>query len=246
MRYLLLAALTSLFTATAAPAFAASMIFDVLFSGTVASDMSFGTPIPLVFGQNLTGKPVHVSESFNLANAFFNDGFNYFGGSNFVSAELTIGNVSATFQDQGGSFSLGLGGFSTGVFTKGPGVDETALNFSNTFNTIQNGFVTDGSLFLLTGPSIRNIDFNITSETLVLPPVLSPVPLPPALPLFAFALLALGIVGYVGRKREPPSMVFGSRRGGASWSNAVGSTNASMHPMCGSIGGYWILRHTFH
>jgi hypothetical protein len=40
---------------------------------------------------------------------------------------------------------------------------------------------------------------------------LSPVPLPPALPLFAFALLALGIVGYVRRKREPPSMVFGGR-----------------------------------
>jgi hypothetical protein len=246
MRHLLLAALASLFTATAAPAFAAS-IFDVLFSGTVASDVTSGPPLPIVFGQNLTGKPVHVSESFNLANAIFTEFPNsYFGGSNFVSAELTIGNVSAPFQDQGGSFSLGLGGFSTGVFTKGPGVDETALNFSNTFNTIQNGFVTDGSLFLLTGPSIRNIDFNIASETLVLPPVLSPVPLPPALPLFAFALLALGIVGYVGRKREPPSMVFGSRRGGASWSNAVGSTNASMHPMCGSIVGCSTLPHTFH
>jgi hypothetical protein len=46
---------------------------------------------------------------------------------------------------------------------------------------------------------------------LVLPPVLSPVPLPPALPLFAAALLALGIVGYAGRKREPPSMAFGGK-----------------------------------
>jgi hypothetical protein len=217
MRHLLLAALTSLFTATAAPAFAASMIFDVLFSGTVASDVTSGPPTPVVFGQNLIGKPVHVSESFNLANGLSFGFGNFFGGSNFVSAELTIGNVSATFQDQGGSFNLGLGGFSTDVFTKGPsniqlgGGFETGLHFSNTFDTIQNGFVANGSLFLLNPPSIRNINFNITSETLVLPPALSPVPLPPALPLFAAALLALGIFGYVGRKREPSSIVFGGR-----------------------------------
>jgi hypothetical protein len=210
MKHLLLVALTSLFTATAAPAFAASMIFDVLFSGTVASDVTDGPPLPIVFGQNLTGKPFHVSESFNLANTIFTDLINYEGGSNFASAELTIGNVSASFQQNAGSLSLGLGGFSTGVFQAGGsniilgpgGLDEASLDFSNTFDTIQRGFVTNGSLFLLTGPSIRNIDFNITSETLVLPPVLSPVPLPPALPLFAFALLALGIVGYVRRAKD--------------------------------------------
>ena len=70
MRHLLLAALTSLFTATAAPAFAASMV-DFSYTGTVSSDVTvspFG-PFPIVFGQNLTGKPVHVSESFNLGNA---------------------------------------------------------------------------------------------------------------------------------------------------------------------------------
>ena len=208
MRHLLLAALTALFSATAAPAFAASII-DVLFSGTVASDTSFGPPLPLVFGQNLTGKPVHVSESFNLANAIFTFFPNsYVGGSNFASAELTIGNVSASFQQNAGYFSLALGGFEAGVFTKGPsniqlgGGIETGLNFSNTFDTIQNGFVANGSLFLLNPPSIRNINFNITSETLALPPVLSPVPLPPALPLFAAALLALGIFGYVRRAKD--------------------------------------------
>jgi hypothetical protein len=209
MRHLLLAALAALFTATAAPAFAASMIFDVLFSGTVASDVTSGPPLPIVFGQNLTGKPVHVSESFNLANANFIFGNDYFGDSSFASAELTIGNVSRSFQQNGGNFSLAFGGFETGVFTKGPdniqlengGVNETSLNNSITFDPIHNGFVADGSLFLLNGPSIRNIDFNITSATLVLPPVLSPVPLPPALPLFAAALLALGIVGYARRTK---------------------------------------------
>jgi hypothetical protein len=218
MRHLLLAASTALFSATAAPAFAAS-IMDVSFSGTVASDVTSGPPLPIVFGQNLTGKPVHVSESFNLANAFFIFGNDYLGDSSFVSAELTIGNVSRSFQQNGGNFSTGLGGFEAGVFTKGPdniqlengGVNETSLSNSITFDTIQNGFVADGSLFLLNGPSTRNIDFNITSETVGLPPVLSPVPLPPALPLFAAALLALGIVGYAGRKREPPSMAFGGK-----------------------------------
>ena len=76
------------------PAFAASII-DVSFSGTVASDVTSGPPLPIVFGQNLTGKPVHVSESFNLANAFFIFGNDYLGDSSFVSAELTIGNVSS-------------------------------------------------------------------------------------------------------------------------------------------------------
>jgi hypothetical protein len=210
MQHLLLVAVAALFSATAAPAFAASII-DVLFSGTVASDVTGGPSVPLVFGQNLTGKPVHVSASFNFANAtfnFFDNTYNDNGNSNFASAELTIGNVSASFQQNAGYFSLGLGGFEAGVFTKGPsniqlgGGIETGLNFSNTFDTIQNGFVADGNLYLLTGPSIRNIDFNFTSATLVLPPALSAVPLPPALPLFAFALLALGIVGYVRRAKD--------------------------------------------
>jgi hypothetical protein len=52
-----------------------------------------------------------------------------------------------------------------------------------------------GSLeFTEIGVFARTLDFSVSSETL--PPLLSPVPLPPALPLFAAALLALGIVGY--------------------------------------------------
>jgi hypothetical protein len=85
---------------------------------------------------------------------------------------------------------------------KGNGVNLfTILDFSSTFDFTQNRLVADGSLKFTNGPATRNLDFNITSETLVLPPVLSPVPLPPALPLFAFALLALGIVGYAWRTK---------------------------------------------
>src|ERR1700737_1815997 len=43
----------------------------------------------------------------------------YVGGSNFASAEITIGNVSAPFQ-VGGGFTPAFGGLSSSVFTKGP------------------------------------------------------------------------------------------------------------------------------
>src|ERR1700676_2048258 len=98
MRHLLLAALASLFTATAAPAFAASMV-DFSYTGTVSSDVSFSLippppTFPLVFGPNLTGKPIQVSETFNLGNAdvVSNGSFiGTLGGShNFASAEITI------------------------------------------------------------------------------------------------------------------------------------------------------------
>jgi hypothetical protein len=105
MRHLLLAALTALFTTTAAPAFAMSINFS--YTGTVSSDVSynliFPSPsysYPLVFGQNLTGKPVFVSETFNLQNADLIYQGSYIGSlggipGNFASAEITIGNVSA-------------------------------------------------------------------------------------------------------------------------------------------------------
>jgi hypothetical protein len=43
---------------------------------------------------------------------------------------------------------------------------------------------------------------NTADDTGTLDLTLRSTPLPPALPLFAFALLALGIVGYVRRNRD--------------------------------------------
>jgi hypothetical protein len=210
MRHLLLAALASLFTATAAPALAASMV-DFSYTGTVSSDVSFSLfpgpfSFPLVFGQNLTGKPIQVSEIFNLANAdvVSNGSFiGFLGNNNFASAEIKIGNVSAPLQGNFGTFTPTLGGFSSEVGSKGVGLvqgGEAVLDYSSTFN--QNGVVVDASLRLadpvIGSPFGRTLDFNVTSETFAV----SPVPLPPALPLFAFALLALGIVGYVRRSKD--------------------------------------------
>jgi hypothetical protein len=79
------------------------------------------------------------------------------------------------------------------------------LTFQSQFVSSQNnGYEAQADLQLLGGPrggSGRDIEFNIASETLVLAPV-SPVPLPPALPLFAAALLALGVVGYARRAKD--------------------------------------------
>jgi hypothetical protein len=219
MRHLLLAALTALFSATAAPAFAASMIFDVSLSGTVASDATSGPPLPFVFGQNLTGKPVQITQRFNLANgsSFGCCTFTGSSDSNFTSADITIGNVSAPFHEGLGSFTPEVGGFSgfmaapvanNIVLGGGFEIGHTDLDYSVSFVQIQdqsiiNSYIADASLNVFLAPaSTRNLDFNITSATLVLPPVLSPVPLPPALPLFAIALLALGIVGYVRRAKD--------------------------------------------
>jgi hypothetical protein len=212
MRHLLLAALTALFTVTAAPAFAASINFT--YTGTVSSDVSynliFPSPTysyPLVFGPNLTGKPVFVSETFNLQNADLISQGSYIGTlggfpGNFASAEITIGNVSAPLQfgvgGAYGSFTPTHGGFSSEASSKAglvPG-GFARLDYSSTLT--QNGLIVDASLRAIDpGPFGRTLDFNVTSETFV-----STVPLPPALPLFAFALLALGIVGYLRRAKN--------------------------------------------
>jgi hypothetical protein len=208
MRHLLLAALTALFTATAVPAFAASIIFS--YTGTVSSDVSYNLVFPspsysypLVFGQNLTGKPVFVSETFNLQNADLIYQGSYIGRlggiGNFASAEITIGNVSAPLNGDLGSFTPTLGGFSSEVgaiaFPNVIGF-QAFLDFSTTFT--QNGVVADASLRAADlGPFGRTLDFNVSSETFAV----SPVPLPPALPLFAAALLALGIAGYLRRAK---------------------------------------------
>jgi hypothetical protein len=203
MRHLLLVALAALFTATAAPAFATS-IFDFSHTGTVSSDVTFSSighiVIPSVFGQGLTGAPVHISESFDLAKAdlvYQRSYIGSLGNRQFASSEITIGNVSAPFRGDGGRFTPTLGGFSSEIFTKADSqiASTTFVFLDYSSNFTPNGVLAGGSLeFTEIGVFARTLDFSVSSETL--PPLLSPVPLPPALPLFAAALLALGIVSY--------------------------------------------------
>jgi hypothetical protein len=195
------------------PASAASIFIQS--SGTVSSDVTYSLPsvpftFPLVFGQNLAGQTVFISQTFNLDKADFvytgqTSWVGSVGNSQFASAEITIGNVSASlkgaFGVPFGTFTLTPGGFSSEVgSTAGLVTDGQAiLDYSSTFT--QNGTIANASLRLgapLGSGFGRTLDFNVTSETFAV----SAVPLPPTLPLFALALLALGIVGYMRRAKD--------------------------------------------
>jgi hypothetical protein len=198
----LLATFSVMWSGTSASA--ASIFFS--YSGFVSSDTTF-SPIPYpyvfpsVFGQNLAGDPVHISETFNLGNAdqVSNGSYiGYLGNFQFASAAITIGSVSAPLNGAFGTFTPTLGGFSSEVGSKGYGLAPTfaILDYSSTFTS--NGLQLNGSLLLTDGGFSRTLDFNISSESLV-----SSVPLPPALPMFASALLALAVFGVYARRRLP-------------------------------------------
>jgi hypothetical protein len=113
---------------------------------------------------------------------------------------ITIGNVSAPLSGDFGNFTPTLGGFSSEVGSKGHGLSPggfALLDFSSTFT--QNGLIADANLRVADEGFVfgRTLDFKVSSETFVV----STVPLPPALPLFASALLILGIVGYARRTK---------------------------------------------
>jgi hypothetical protein len=73
-----------------------------------------------------------------------------------------------------------------------------------TFNLSQNGSGLGGSFIFTDGSATRTIQFGASSDfsVIYLSPGVSAVPLPPALPMFASALLALGIFGFVARKKR--------------------------------------------
>jgi hypothetical protein len=64
------------------------------------------------------------------------------------------------------------------------------------------GTTLDGSLILTSGLSSRDIQFEAEGFQFT---SVSVAPLPPALPMFASALLALGAVGFLARKRQRES-----------------------------------------
>jgi hypothetical protein len=191
MRWTLLLLAVGLVLGTAIPSSASSLTFSYI--GTVSSDTTVGSypyvPLP---SSNLTGQPISITESFYQTVPL-----------GYGQAQVSIGSFSGTLIGNTGNVTPIPGGFSSVLVNRGYPFDLNFLfgdlNYSSTF-TPQTGLVIDASLELFTqyGSYDRTLTFNVTSETFVV----SPVPLPPALPMFAAALLALGIVSYVGRKRE--------------------------------------------
>jgi hypothetical protein len=189
MRHLLLAALTALFSATAAPAFAAS-IFDSSFSGVVTSAIETSDAGPSKSDPLMIGEPFSASVQIQQT-----------GASTTGTAHLNVavlGNFFllpsppiVPFQSPSGAIYSGNASFSS----NGSGYSGSLTGF-----TFANANANNPSSFILTAQFlIASVDRADDSGTLNL--TLSAVPLPPTLPLFALALLALGIVGYVRRAK---------------------------------------------
>jgi hypothetical protein len=188
MRHLLLAALTALFTATAAPAFAAS-IFDFSFSGVVSSAIESAESGPP------KSDPFMIDEPYS---AFVQ--IQQMGTSTTGTASLNV-NVRGEFflfgapvapnQSSSGATYSGNALFSSsasGYAGSMPGFTFTHVNGNPSSDTLT-------AQFLIAG-------VNTADDTGTLDLTLRSTPLPPALPLFAFALLALGLFGYLRRNRD--------------------------------------------
>jgi hypothetical protein len=188
MRRLLLAALALLFTATAAPALAAS-IFGFSFSGVVTSAIETAESGPPKSDPFMIGEPFSATVQIQQT-----------GASTTGSASLNV-NVRGDFflfgapvapnQSSSGATYSGNALFSSsasGYAGSMPGFTFTHVNGNPSSDTLT-------AQFLIAG-------VNTADDTGTLDLTLRSTPLPPALPLFAFALLALGIVGYVRRNRD--------------------------------------------
>jgi hypothetical protein len=188
MRRLLLAALALLFTATAAPALAAS-IFGFSFSGVVTSaietaesgppksdPLMIGEPFSAIVQIQQTGASTTGSASLNVSVR----------GDFFLFGAPVAPNQSSSGATYSGNalFSSSASGYAGSM----PGFTFTHVNGNPSSDTLT-------AQFLIAG-------VNTADDTGTLDLTLRSTPLPPALPLFAFALLALGIVGYVRRNRD--------------------------------------------
>jgi hypothetical protein len=178
------------------PANAASVFIE--FTGTVISDTGVGSPQSnQFFGTNAVGTSLFITELFTSPDSIFEQGSSRPNGTtsqatiissnNVAVSSLLIGEVSG-FQFTSNGFSSGI----TGGSTLAQGV--IMLGLSKT------GPSYDGSLSLLSAEefSNREVVLDVSPQSVVL----IATPLPPAFPMFASALLILGIVGYVRRKKD--------------------------------------------
>jgi hypothetical protein len=191
MKHLLLAALTSLFTAIAGPAPAAS-IFDFSSFGVVSSAIETAPSGPPKSDPFMIGEPY---------SAFVQ--IQQIGASTRGTASLNVdvrgdfflfGAPVAPNQSSSGATYSGNALFSSsasGYTGSMPGFTFTHVNGNPSSDTLT-------AQFLIAG-------VNTADDTGTLDLTLRSTPLPPALPLFASALLALGIFGFVRRNRDVTS-----------------------------------------
>jgi hypothetical protein len=189
MRHLLLAALTSLFTATAAPAFAAS-IFDSSFSGVVTSAIESSNSGPPKSDPLMIGEPysafVQIQQTGASTTGTASLNVNVRGDFFLFTGPFVGANQSSSGATYSGNalFSSSASGYAGSM----PGFTFTHVNGNPSSDTLTAQFFVAG--------------INTADDTGTLDLTLRSTPLPPALPLFALALLALGIFGYVRRAKD--------------------------------------------
>jgi hypothetical protein len=181
--------------AFASPAHAASVFAE--YFAHVISDVSYGSPpFSTVLPQNAVGTTFFISEIF-VPNPIHRADAPSSGEADFLilndptHTTYTATGATANFYITPTGFSWDQIGGTTLANSAA-----AELSFS------QDGSNYTGSLLLFPAfePPIysRTLTFSIAQRDIVV----SPIPLPPALPLFAAALLALGIVGYVRRNKD--------------------------------------------
>jgi hypothetical protein len=171
------------------PAHAASVFAE--YFAHVISDVSSGTPpIFTVFPQNAVGTTFLISETFVPS---IHHDIPPTGEADFlISGDPT--HTTYTAAGAASFFYTTPTGFSWTQIGGTTLANSTLAELS--FSKIGSNYT--GSLLLFPldeAPISRTLTFSIAQSDIVV----SPIPLPPALPLFAAALLALGIVGYARR-----------------------------------------------
>jgi hypothetical protein len=175
------------------PAHAASVFAE--YFAHVISDVSSGSPpFSTVLPQNAVGTTFLISETF-VPNPIHRADAPSSGTADF----LILNDPTHTTYTQAGAFAT-FSTTPTGFSWEMVG-GTTLANSAGDLRFSQDGSNYTGSLFLfpifVNSNYSRTLTFGIAQSDIVV----SPVPLPPALPLFAAALLALGIFGYARRTK---------------------------------------------
>jgi hypothetical protein len=177
--------------AFASPASAYSVFFE--YFATVTSDVHSGSP-PFsytVLPENAVGTTFFIAENFESNPIQRADMPAFFATAYFV---MVPSYTLYTQQSVQAYYGPTLDGFTSTIIGSSDLAASLAwLTFSN------EGSNYAGNLFLTTQSYNRTLTFDIPASSVV---AVGVVPLPPALPLFAFALLALGIFGYVRRAND--------------------------------------------
>jgi hypothetical protein len=182
----------------------------------VTSDVTVGTPKNAAFQQSFPYGTFFSETIFSTgAGPIKNGTFNGFLGSS-QSAGTSISGITVTSifvgprADSPPQQTIGIGDTvfsltaeyatlnptpgSISVFEQGaiPGIGLAS------FSLTQTGSNLDGSLILSDGSATRTVQFDASGlQGVYLSPAVSAVPLPPALPMFAFALIALGLFAFI-------------------------------------------------